>query len=287
MQSMTQTEVPLVIGGVDAHADVHHYAALDSVGMLLGSKAFAASTSGHADALGWLRGFGRLDGIAAESTGSYAAGLVRYLRQHGIEAREVNQPHPHSRQRVGKSDPVDAEMAARLPLAGKATAIPRQTEGIVEAIRTLRVARSSAVKARTIAMIQIRDLIITAPAPLREQLAIRKSPRGKATICARFRLATSELRDPAQAAKFALRALARRIDALDEEITASISSSSRSSRLPRHGRSSSSGSRPGTPARCSPQPARTSAASRAKHRSRGSAAPARSQPHQAKPSGIA
>jgi transposase len=217
MQSMT--EVPLVIGGVDAHADVHHYATLDSVGTLLGSKAFPASTRGYADALEWLRAFGQLDAIAVESTGSYAAGLVRYLRKHDIEIREVNQPHPHSRRRVGKSDPIDAEMAARLLLAGKAKAIPKQTDGIVEAIRTLRVARNSAVKARTIAMIQIRDLIITAPAPLREQLTTRKSLRGKATICARFRIANTELHDPSQAAKFALRALARRIDALDQEIT--------------------------------------------------------------------
>lgn len=218
MQSMTQAEVPLVIGGVDAHADVHHYAALDSVGGLLGTKAFPASTRGYADALGWLEGFGQLDGVAVESTGSYAAGLVRYLRQHGVETREVNQPHPHARRKVGKSDPIDAEMAARLLLAGKANAIPKQTDGIVEAIRTLRVARNSAVKARTIAMIQIRDLIITAPAPLREQLTTRKSLRGKATICARFRIG-ADLRDPSQAAKFALRALARRIGALDQEIT--------------------------------------------------------------------
>lgn len=220
MQSMTQAEVPLVIGGVDSHADVHHYAALDSVGTLLGSKAFPARPRGYADALEWLRAFGRLDAIAVESTGSYAAGLVRYLRQHDVEIREVNQPHPHSRRRVGKSDPIDAEMAARLLLAGKANAIPKQTEGIVEAIRTLRVARNSAVKARTIAMIQIRDLIITAPAPLREQLSCRKSLRGKATLCARFRLGASEVHDPCQAAKFALRALARRIDALDQEIIA-------------------------------------------------------------------
>ncbi len=218
MQSMTQDLTRVVIGGVDAHADVHHYAVPDSVGVLLASKQFAASTSGYSQALAWLESFGRLERIAVESTGSYAAGLVRHLRANGVEVREVNQPHPHSRRRVGKSDAIDAEMAARTLLAGKANAIPKQTDGIVEAIRTLRVARDSAVKARSVALVQIRDLIITAPAPLREQLSNRKSLRGKASICARFRVATSELRDPSQAAKLALKTLARRIQALDQEI---------------------------------------------------------------------
>ena len=59
---------------------------------------------------------------------------------------EVNQPHAHTRRRRGKSDPIDAEMAARLALAGKATTVPKQTDGIVESIRLLRVARASAVR---------------------------------------------------------------------------------------------------------------------------------------------
>jgi transposase len=73
--------------------------------------------------------------IAIESTGSYAAALVRYLREHGVRVVEVNQPHAHTRRRRGKSDPIDAEMAARLFLAGKARAVPKQTDGIVESIR--------------------------------------------------------------------------------------------------------------------------------------------------------
>ncbi len=71
-------------------------------------------------------------------------------------------------------------MAARLLLAGKATVIPKQTDGIVETIRVLRVARSSAVKARCAALVQIRDVIITAPQPLRDQLGARRSLPGKA-----------------------------------------------------------------------------------------------------------
>jgi transposase len=168
--------------------------------------------------LDWLAGFGVLDTVAVESTGSYAAGLVRHLREHQVSVVEVNQPHPHARRRVGKSDPIDAELAARLFLSGTATAIPKQTDGIVESIRMLRAARNSAVKARSVAMVQMRDLIITAPQPLRDQLATRKTLRGKAAICARFRVTGPDLARAPQAAKFALRSLAQRVQTLDREV---------------------------------------------------------------------
>ncbi len=219
MHSMTQDK-PLIVGGVDAHADTHHIAALDQRGALLGTSSFPTTTPGYAQALDWLSGFGELDAIAVESTGSYAAALVRYLRQHGVTVVEVNQPHAHTRRRVGKSDPIDAEMAARLFQAGKAKAVPKQTDGIVESIRLLRVARHSAVKSRSAALVQVRDLIITAPQELRDQLCCRKTLRGKVTVCARFRPSGRELRSPSQAAKFALRSTAQRVQALDQEIGA-------------------------------------------------------------------
>jgi len=218
MHSMTQADRSLIVGGVDSHADAHHFAALDQRGALLATKSFATTTPGYAQAVDWLGSFGEIDTVAVESTGCYAAALVRYLREHDVRVVEVNQPHAHTRRRVGKSDPIDAEMAARLLLAGKAKVTPKQTDGIVESIRLLRVARSSAVKSRTAATIQIRDLIITAPQELRDQLGDRKTLRGKAAVCARFRLSSRDLTRPSQAAKFALRSLAQRIEALDHEI---------------------------------------------------------------------
>ena len=208
----------LVVGGVDAHADTHYAAALDERGALLAGKSFPTTTPGYRDLLDWLRGFGAVDVVAVESTGSYAAALVRYLRGHNIQVVEVNQSHAHTRRRVGKSDPIDAEMAARLFLAGKAKAVPKQTDGIVESIRLLRAARHSAVKSRSAAMVQLGDLIITAPQELRDQLSCRKTIRGKAALCRRLRPTTGELRRPGHAAKLALRSIARRIDALDDEI---------------------------------------------------------------------
>ncbi len=121
---------------------------------------------------------------------------------------------------MGKSDPIDAEMAARLFQAGKAKAVPKQTDGIVESIRLLRVARHSAVKSRSAALVQVRDLIITAPQEIRDQLCCRKTLRGKVTVCARFRPSGRELRFPSQAARFALRSTAQRVQALDQEISA-------------------------------------------------------------------
>jgi len=213
---MTNDET-IVIGGVDAHADEHHAAALDQRGALLATKSFQTSTPGYRGLLDWLHGFGELEVVAVESTGAYAAGLVRYLREHDVR---VNQPHAHTRRRRGKSDPIDAEMAARLALAGKATTVPKRTDGIVESIRQLRVARQSAVKARSAAIVQLGELIITAPQELRDQLSQHKTLKGKASLCRRLRPATSELRSPIQAAKFALRSVATRAAALDEEIAA-------------------------------------------------------------------
>jgi transposase len=217
MHSMKQ-DGTLVVAGVDAHADSHHAAALDHRGALLGSERFSTTTPGYRGLLDWLCAFGEVDVVAVESTGCYAAALVRYLREHGVRVLEVNQPHPHTRRRRGKSDPIDAETAARLALAGKATAVPKQTDGIVESIRLLRAARQSAVKSRSAAIVQLGGLIITAPQELRDQLSGPKTIRGKVAVCRRLRPSTSELRRPTQAAKFALRAIAGRIDALDAEI---------------------------------------------------------------------
>ena len=217
MHSMTEND-RRVIGGVDAHADTHHAAALDSRGGLLGSKSFAVSAAGYRELLAWLESFGEIDRVGVESTGSYAAGLTRHLVAQGVRVLEVNQPHAHTRRRRGKTDAIDAEMAARHAL-GLATAIkPKETTGIVEAVRQLRVARDSAVKSRSVAMLQLGDLILTAPTGLREQLATPKTLKGQGALCRRLRPDTDHLREPVNAAKAALRSLARRIALLDEEI---------------------------------------------------------------------
>jgi transposase len=207
-----------VIGGVDAHADTHHAAVLDDRGRLLATKSFPVTAAGYRDLLQWLRSHGEIDRIGVESTGSYAAGLTRHLLAEGVRVLEVNQPHAHTRRRRGKTDAIDAEMAARHALSLATIVTPKQTTGIVEAIRQLRVARDGAVKSRSAAMLQLGDLILTAPSELREQLAARKSLKGKASLCRRLRPSAADLGDPINAAKLALRSVARRIVLLDEEI---------------------------------------------------------------------
>ena len=83
---------------------------------------------------------------------------------------EVNQPDRHRRRRGGKSDRIDAAMAARAVLAGDATAVPKAGDGTVEALRQLRLARTGAMKARTAAANQLHSVCDTAPDHLRAQL---------------------------------------------------------------------------------------------------------------------
>jgi transposase len=208
---------PTVIGGVDCHSQVHHAATLDGAGRRLGERPFPSTGSGYKQLLTWLQGFGPVAVVGVESTGSYGANLTRFLVGAGVRVVEVNQPHAHLRRRRGKTDAIDAEAAARKALSGEATVVPKDMSGAVEAIRQLRLARRSAVKARAAALRQLGDIIVTAPTELREQLS-RKTLRGQAGLCARLRPDRRRLADPEQAAKLALRSLAGRIRALDAEV---------------------------------------------------------------------
>ena len=151
-----------------------------------------------------------------EGTGTYGTALARHLRGGGVLVVEVDRPDRKSRRAHGKSDPLDAYAAARAALSGAATVVPKLRDGRVEAIRALRVARSSAVKARSQATNQIKALIVTGPAELREQLRHLRTPMLIA-ICARLRPG-HQLGDPEHATKTALRRLARRHQQLSEEI---------------------------------------------------------------------
>jgi transposase len=79
----------LVTGGVDAHSDTHHAAALDERGRLLGDSAFATSAEGYQELLAWLESFGQVARVGVESSGSYAAGLTRFLAARGVAVVEV------------------------------------------------------------------------------------------------------------------------------------------------------------------------------------------------------
>jgi transposase len=217
MSIITTVAQPQIIGGVDTHKDTHHVVALDGHGIRLADQAFPASLVGYQQLLNWLRSVGSIDRVGVESSGSYGAGLARFLESQQVRVLAVNTPHAHTRAKKGKDDLIDAEAAARKVLSGEASALPKVTTGVIESIRLLRIARESAVKARSVALVQLQDVLITAPAMIREQINA-KSGRGKSSQCAKLRPDTTRLSEPAQAVKMTLRSLAKRIQILEEEI---------------------------------------------------------------------
>ena len=122
----------------------------------------ATTPRGYRALLDWARGLGQVAAFGVEGTGCYGAGLARFLGAQGQVVVEVNRPDRQARRRRGKSDPVDAEAAARAVLAGQATAIPKTGDSMVEMVRCLRVARATAMKARTQAANALRALLVTA-----------------------------------------------------------------------------------------------------------------------------
>lgn len=158
---------------------------------------------------------GTIHAFGIEGTGSYGAGIARFLTYLGYCVVEVDRPDRSTRYRKSKSGPTDAEMAARAVLAGVADAVPKSGQGEVEMIRMLKSAKDSAVKARTQAINQMKAPIVTAPADLRETL-YGLSVSALAARWRRFRVHC--LRDPTAAAKYALRCLAWRHHQISEEI---------------------------------------------------------------------
>ncbi len=102
----------------------------------------AANPNGYAELLAWADGLGRVSTFGVEATGSYGSGLARFLRRHGRKVVEVSRPPRKGERRMsGKNATIDAEHAARQVLAGKATASPKLADGIVEAIRLVKIGR--------------------------------------------------------------------------------------------------------------------------------------------------
>jgi transposase len=207
----------VVIGGVDTHGHTHQAAAIDSAGRILGDAEFEASLRGYRELLAWLRDHGTIRSVGVEGTGSYGAGLCRHLLAQGVNVIEVDRPDRRTRRAKGKSDPIDAECAARAVLAGVANTTPKDRKGVVESIRMLRIARSGAVKARTAAVNALRTTVVTAPEAVRDDLGPLTAAKLVDT-CRGLRPDRVRLNDPVQGAKLALRTIARRIEAFDLEI---------------------------------------------------------------------
>lgn len=204
-----------VIVGVDTHKDAHVAVALDELGGFLGSGTFAADRTGYRALINWSAGFGDQVVFGVEGTGSYGAGLASAIRRSGSGVLEVLRADRRDRRLRGKSDTIDAENAARAVLAGVVDAVPKTGDGIVEMIRVTKVAKDNAVKARSSAMISLKQVLINAPDDLRQSL----QGLPKMTLirrCAGLRPAALET--VTAATTRALQTIATRWLALDEEI---------------------------------------------------------------------
>jgi transposase len=215
-RSMAQPDHGVTIG-IDTHGDAHVAAAFTSdLGRPLGHLTIATTPAGYRKLLEWARGLGSNPRFGVEGTGSYGAGLARFLVAAGCTVIEVNRPNRQTRYARGKSDPVDAEAAARAVLSGEATGLAKIDTDYVGMIRALRVARRSAMKMRTQTFQQMKALLVTAPAELREQLRLLSHDRLVDTAAC---LRPGPVTTPVAAAKLALKCLAQRHQLLTAELT--------------------------------------------------------------------
>ena len=211
------TRMRHVIGGVETHKDLHVAAVVDEHDRVIQTGSFAATRQGYRQMLAWMRSFGDLQRVGVESTGSYGAGLLRFLQASGVEVLEVTAPDRQDRRRRGKNDDLDAQNAAHAAFSGSRTVTPRSRDGMVESLRVLRACRKTAVSARRIALQMLHNTIICAPEGLRDQLRAMTRMQLIRAVAA-WRPDLTAYRDVEAAYRIALKSLARRYLELHDEI---------------------------------------------------------------------
>ena len=154
-------------------------------------------------------------GVDTHKQAHVAVALTRLGARLAACRVEVSGVDRRRRRKDGKDDTLDAESAARALLAGTATAVPKTADGTAEMVRQLKIARDTAVKARSAALITLKALLVNAPGELREALE-PLTDRKLIAHCAALEVAP--MRTPDASVRHALRALARRWQLLAEEI---------------------------------------------------------------------
>lgn len=206
-----------VVGGVDTHKDLHVAAIVDEYDRILGSESFATTRHGYKQMLAWMRSFGQLTRVGVECTGTYGAGLLRYLEQAQVTVLEVTTPDKSDRRKRGKDDTLDAGNAAHAAFAGIRTVTPKTRDGMIESLRVLKVCRKTAIQARRVALQLIHNTIVCAPDELRESLRTLTRMQLIRTLAA-WRPDLSEYRHMTCAYRIALKSLGRRYLELHDEI---------------------------------------------------------------------
>lgn len=211
--TMLADDTDFVIG-VDTHRDTHTASIVHSgTGAQLASITSATNQSGLAELVAFADHHPGRRAWAVEGTGSYGAGLLRFLTAQGERVIETERPHRTTRRR-GKSDEIDATKGAREALASEHPAQPRE-RGERAAIAALLVTRRSAVDAASTARKQLRASIVVAPDPLRERFATA-GRRRFVTVAQHLRHHPSHDIETATAITVMV-ALANRIRTLDAE----------------------------------------------------------------------
>jgi transposase len=207
-----------VVGGVDTHRDSNVAAVVDMNGGLLGVESFPTTADGHRCLSSWMCGFGTIERVGIEGTGSYGAGVARHLSAAGVAVIEVDRPNRQKRRQHGKSDQLDAIEAARGALSGRCEGRAKSADAHAEALRALLVAKRSARSTRIRTIVQLRHLMFTAPDELRARLAVLSAAQ---LVNEAARLRPRAGGDVAlHGTKIAAVLLARRVHALDVELAA-------------------------------------------------------------------
>ncbi|MCD0444566.1 IS110 family transposase [Glycomyces sp. A-F 0318] len=202
-----------LVVGVDTHKHQHVAAAVHPAQGLVATTVFGNDAPGHAALAAWAAALGPVTCFGIEGTGSWGKTLTAHLTELGARVVEAGTSLPGDRRTRGKSDPLDAENAARAVLDGRATATPKTADGPAEGLRALSIARDGAVKDRTEAANTINMLL--AEDPDLTKACKGKGPKGLAQHLAHLR--PGDAADPAQARRLALKSIARRWLALDHE----------------------------------------------------------------------
>src|SRR6266511_3086210 len=193
--------------GVDTHKELHVAVALDVLGARLDSREIATTPAGYRSLLSWAQELG-VPAFAVEGTGSYGAGLVRFLERAGVSVYECERPRRQER-RHRKSDLIDAALAARRLLSGEPLSLPRGG-GRREDLRLLLLERRGAMQARNAALNQLSALLVTAPDHTRARLGALSGDR--------LARAAARLRPSAEVMNGVLRRLGRRAERLWSEV---------------------------------------------------------------------
>lgn len=179
-------ELVEVVIGVDTHKHTHTAAVLDArTGAVLDRVTVTTDPDGYAELVTVADRHSGLRAWALEGSGGYGAGLARHLADLSELVVELDRPVRPTRKAGAKSDPIDAERAARDALARTKLAQPK-TGPERAALQMHSTARRAAVEAASDAQRQLHALVVTSPETVRARFRGRTT-RAMITVAERLR----------------------------------------------------------------------------------------------------